>query len=444
MTSTDHDHQGLYAAIEEALRLARRKGASEASASASRGAGLSVSARLGEVDTVEHQRDQRLRLTVYFSGRKGSAASADLRSAAINDAVSAACEIARHAGEDPYAGLPKPVYLATEIPELELDHRWAIDATTAADLALATERIALEYDPRITNSDGAGVASYAGHYAYGNSHDFLAGWSSSRHSIDCTVIAEDDNGMQRDFWYTVARDPAALEAGDQIGKRAAQRALARLSARKPSTCTVPVLFENRVAAGLLANFLAAISGGALYRKSSFLLDKLGQSIFPDWFTATEQPHIRRALGSAPFDSDGVATRAHRIVENGVLVSYALSAYAARKLDMTPTGNGGGVHNFVVEPPGKPFAELLSDMHEGFLVTEMMGFGVNTVTGDYSRGASGFWVVGGEIQYPVEEATIAGNLADMFTGLLAVGDDVELRGNIRTGSLLIDKMTVAGE
>lgn len=443
MKHIDEEHQALYTAIDTALSEAKRLGVSAASASASEGAGLSASVRLGEVETIEHHRDRRLNLTVYLDGRKGSAASSDFSATAIKEAGAAARDIARHAGQDEYAGLADPQYLAEQLPDLDLNHPWPLDTEQAVELATACERAARQCDSRITNSDGASVNTYAGHYAYGNSQGFLGGWSSSRHSIDCTVIASDGDGMQRDYWYSLARDARELEPSETIGRKAGERALKRLGARRPATCSVPVVFEQRVATSLFSHFLSAISGGAQYRKASFLLDRLGQAVFADHIDISEQPHLAKALGSAPFDSDGVATTAHDIVRAGTLASYALSAYAARKLKRAPTGNGGGVHNLIVAPGGSSLADLLKEMDEGLLVTELMGFGVNNVTGDYSRGASGFWISGGEIQYPVEEATIAGNLKDMFRNIVAVANDIELRSNIRTGSVLIAEMTVAG-
>jgi PmbA protein len=439
----DQRHAALYTAIETALTEAKRLGVSAVSASASEGAGLSASVRLGEIDTIEQQRDRRMNLTIYVDGRKGSAASSDFSNNAIRDACVAARDIARHAGQDRFAGLAEPQYLAQDLPDLDLCHPWQLDTQKAVELATAAETTARQYDSRITNSDGASVNTYTGHFAYGNSHGFLGGWSSSRHSIDCTVIASDAHTMQRDYWYSITRDARDLEASEAIGRKAAKRALKRLGARPPKTCSVPVIFEQRVATTLFSHLLGAISGGAQYRKASFLLDQIDQRVFAEHVNLSEQPHLAKGLGSAPFDSDGVATNAHEIVSGGILRSYALSAYAARKLNLPPTGNGGGIHNLIVVSGNLNLAQLIAEMHEGLLVTELMGFGVNNVTGDYSRGASGFWVSGGEIQYPIEEATIAGNLKDMFRNIIAIGNDIELRGNIRTGSMMIAEMTVAG-
>ncbi|HWP01463.1 MAG TPA: metalloprotease PmbA [Methylococcus sp.] len=425
------------------LAEAKRQGASAAEVGCSVEKGLSLTVRMGEVETVEHHRSQGLGVTVYFGQRKGSASTNDLSRQALVETVSAACHIARHAAEDPCAGLPDPDTLAREFPELDLYHPWELTAEQGIDLALACENEGRAQSGEITNSEGASLDTFEGLRVLGNSLGFLHGYATSRHSLACCLIGERDGSMQRDDWWTVARVPGELESPEQVGRKAAERTLRRLGARHLRTRCCPVLFAADVAASLLGHFVAAVRGGNLYRKSSFLLDRLGQSVFPAFLHIHEEPHLPRALGSAPYDAEGVATRPHDLVRNGVLESYVLSTYSARKLGMRTTGNAGGVHNLIVDPGDLDFAGLLRSMDTGLVVTELLGQGVNLVTGDYSRGAAGFWVEQGEIQYPVEEVTIAGNLASMYKGILAVGNDVDLRGNIRTGSILIESMTVAG-
>lgn len=436
------------ASLEElvslALAEAKKQGASAAEAGASVDIGLSVNVRQGEVDTLEHQRDRGLGVTVYFGQRKGSASSSDFRHDSVLETVQAACAIARHTSEDPCQGLADPDLLAREFPDLDLYHPWDLEAEEAIRLARECEAVALAADPRISNSDGAGVSTHSGLRVYGNSNDFLAGYKATRHSLSCMVVGKEGEAMQRDYWYTTSRVAAALEAAESVGRTAAERTLRRLGARRLSTRTAPVLYVPEVARGLLGHFIAAISGGALYRKASFLLDQLGKPVFPDFVHIEEQPHRLRGLGSAAFDQEGVATRQRALVEGGVLQGYVLSSYSARKLGLRSTGNAGGVRNLVIQPGELDFAGLLRELGTGLVVTELMGQGVNTVTGDYSRGASGFWVENGEIAYPVEEITVAGNLRQMFQRLRAVGNDVDYRGNILTGSLLIDGMTIAGE
>ena len=432
--------------VREVLAEASRLGASAAEAGISSSTGLSVTARMGDVETIEHTQDRGLAVSVYFGQRKGSASTTDLAPAAIRDTVAAACGIARHTSEDDCAGLADPARMACMIPDLGLDHPWSLSPEEAIDVALEVENAARALDPRITNSDGANVARHRGTQVYGNSHGFLGGYPSTRHEISCAVIAEQDDAMQRDYWYSVSRRPDALEAPASIGRRAAERTVRRLGSRQISTRVAPVLFSADLATGLFRHFVAAVSGGNLYRRSSFLLDSVGQRIFPDFVRIHEQPHLPGALGSAAFDSEGVATRDRDLVAAGVLEGYVLSSYSARKLGLETTGNAGGVHNLTVDagPDALGFDDLLAEMGEGLLVTELMGMGVNITTGDYSRGAAGFWVANGEIAHPVEEITIAGNLRDMFSGLRQVGSDTELRGNVRCGSVLIDEMTIAGE
>ncbi len=434
----------LEALVALALEEAKRLGASSAEAGASVDVGLSVNVRKGEVDTLQHQRDRSLGVTVYFGQRKGSASSSDFRRESVLETVRAACSIARHTSEDPAQGLADAELMAKDVPDLDLFHPWALSAEEAIAIARECEAAALGADPRIVNSDGADVSTHIGLRVYGNSHGFLGGYRASRHSLSCMVVGRDGGEMQRDYWYTVGRAPELLESAASVGRKAAERTLRRLNPRRLSTRKVPVLYAPEVARGLLGHFIAAISGGALYRKASFLVDSLGQRIFPDFVHIEEQPHIKRGLGSAPFDGEGVATRPRTLVEDGVLQGYVLSSYSARKLGMQTTGNAGGVHNLIIRPGALDFAGLLKEMGTGLVVTELMGQGVNGVTGDYSRGASGFWVENGELAYPVQEITVASNLKQMFAGLRAVGSDVDERGNIRTGSLLLDGMTVAGE
>ena len=426
-----------------AIDTARRRGASASEAALSRTAGLAVNVRLGEVETIEHTRDDSLGVTVYFGRRKGSASSTDFTAAAVRETVEAACRIARYTAQDEFAGLADADRMAVEPPDLDLFHPWRITTDDAISLALETETAARDSDARITNSDGASVSKHDGGYVYGNSHGFLEGFSSSRNSLSCVVIAEDPSGMQRDYWYSAARDPARLEPASRVGLTAARRAVRRLGARKIETRNAPVLYEAGVARGVVHHFVSAIRGSSLYRKASFLVDRLGERVMPDHVRIHEQPHLRGALASAAFDGEGVATAARDLVTGGVLQGYVLDSYSARKLGVPTTGNAGGVHNLTVDAGSKSFEALLAEMDTGLVITELLGMGINIVTGDYSRGAAGFWVEGGEIAYPVEEITIAGNLADMFLGIREVGADVDTRGGIRTGSLLIDRMAIAG-
>lgn len=434
----------LRATLADILLEAQAQGASAAEAAISMETGLSVTVRMGEVETLEHQRDKGLGVTVYFGQRKGSASSSDLSPQAMRETVRAASNIARFTAVDDCAGLAESNLMAQSLPELDLCHPWAPSAEHAITLAQTCEAAARAVDARITNSEGASITSHEGLYVYGNSHGFVGSYPSTRHSISCAVIGQQGNAMQRDYWYSVARAHTDMDDGVLVGQRAAERTLRRLNARRLSTRQTPVIFEAAIASSLLSHFVSAIRGGSLYRKASFLLDHLGKRIFPAHVHIHEQPHLKRALGSAPFDNEGVATQARDLVQDGILQGYVLDSYSARKLGMQTTGNAGGVHNLFIDPGQHDLAGLLRTLHTGLFVTELLGSGVNTVTGDYSRGAAGFWVENGEIQYPVEEITIAGNLRDMYQQLLEVGSDVDLRGNIRTGSLLIENMTVAGE
>ncbi len=429
--------------VAQVLEQAKKLGATDAEAGAGIDQGLSVGARMGEVETIEHHRDQSLAVTVYFGRRKGSASTTDLSRDSLRETVEAACVIARHANEDPYAGLPDPDRLAREIPDLDLYHPWPLSAEAAIETAIACEKAALQYHREIVNSEGASINTHQGVRVLGNSLGFLHGYPASRHSVSCAVVGERDGQMQRDYWYTVARDPEELESAESVGRKAAERTIARLGARSLSTRQCPVIFAAEVATGLIGHFLAAVRGGNLYRKASFLVDSLGKQIFPAFVHIHEEPHIPKGIGSAPYDNEGVATYPHDLIRQGTVASYILDSYSARKLGMTTTGNAGGVHNVLVDPGHLDLSGLLREMGTGLLVTELMGHGINLVTGDYSRGAAGFWVENGEIQHPVEEITIAGNLKDMFRNLVAIGKDVDRRGNIRTGSIWLAEMTVAG-
>ncbi|MGF1547738.1 MAG: metalloprotease PmbA [Thiotrichales bacterium] len=431
-------------AVQHALDEARRQGATAADAGASLDSGLSVNVRMGEVETLEYHRGQGMAVTVYFNQRKGSASTSDLSGKAIVEAVAAACRIARYTSEDEFAGLADAELMAREQPDLDLYHPWDLNAEQAIEIARACEAAGFAVDPRLTNSDGASVSAFEGVSAYANSHGFLGVRAGSRHGLSCALIAEDEHGMQRDYHYSNARLPADLEAPEQIGREAARRTVARLSGRRLGTRKAPILFTPELARGLIGQFVGAISGGALYRRASFLYDAIGEQLFPSFVRLHEDPLIPRGLGSAAYDGEGVATRPRDLVSAGVLDGYVLSSYSARKLGMQTTGNAGGVHNLRIEPGNQGRDELLRAMGTGLLVTELIGHGLNMVTGDYSRGAAGFWVEHGEIQYPVEEITIAGNLREVFKGIVAVGNDLDLRGNIVTGSLLIGEMTIAGE
>ncbi len=427
-----------------ALDETRRLGASEAEVGISIDTGLSVTARLGDVETLEYQRDRGMGVTVYRGKRKGSASTGDLSRQAISDTVAKAVSIAGFTAEDPCSGLPDPDMIAKDIPDLDLCHPWGIEPEAARDLAIACEAAALGVDKRISNSDGASLSTHQGLRVFGNTLGFLGGYASTVHSLSCVVIAGQGDEMQRDYWYSSVRDWRELEDGVTIGQRAAQRALDRLGAKKLGTCTAPVLFVPELARGFLGHFLGAIRGGSQYRKSSFLLDASGQQVFPDWFTLSERPHIPKALSSAPFDGEGVRTRDRELVAGGVLDGYLLSTYSARKLGLKTTGNAGGVHNLIAPVGTRDFAGMLKLMGRGLVVTELMGQGINGVTGDYSRGAAGYWVENGALSHPVHEITIAGNLKEMYRNIIAVGSDVDARGGIRTGSILVDQMTIAGE
>ena len=433
---------GEYA--QRLLEMAVAAGADAAEASARLASGMDVSVRMGEVETLEHQRDRGIALSVYFGQRKGTASTSDFSDRALRDTVAAACRIARHTAEDPCAGLADAGLMAQQPVALDLYHPWSLDIDAAIDLARNCEAAARGVDPRIRNSEGATLSSSRAVRVYANSHGFSGAHEGSRHMLGCAVIADDDDGMQRDGWYSVACHPRDLESADTVGRMAGQRAVALLGARRLSTRRVPVLYSPEAARGLLAHFVGAISGGALYRRASFLCDSLGEPVFSGRVNLLEQPHLPRGLGSAAFDAEGVATRERTLVHEGVLQGYVLGSYSARRLGMQTTANAGGVHNLTLQPGTRGPEALYREMGEGLVVTRLMGQGVNPVTGDYSRGATGFYVRDGELAGPVQEITIAGNLRDMLRGIVAVGSDLDERANIRTPSLLIDGMTVAGE
>jgi PmbA protein len=447
LTTTDTgsaDLDRLAAITEDVIRRCRAKGASEADVAASIDLGLSVNVRLGDVETVERTRDRGVAVTVYFGKRKGSASTADLDPASIEQTVDKACAIARYTEEDPANGLADADLLAKDIPDLDLWHPWDISPEEAIRLAVEIEDAGRAFDPRIDNSDGASVQVGASMTAYANSLGFVGTERGTHHSLSVALIAEDANGMQRDYWYDSVRAAGDFMPAAEIGRKAAERTVSRLGARRLSTRDCPVLFVPETARSLIGHFLSAVSGGSLYRRASFLLDHVGKRVFPEWMQIAERPRIPRGHGSTAFDSEGVATRDSDLITDGVLARYILGSYSARRLGLRSTGNAGGVHNVVVKPGQDDLAALLKRMGSGLLVTDLMGQGVSLITGDYSRGASGFWVENGEIAYPVEEITIAANLRDMYANIAAVGSDVDRRSHILTGSILLERMTIAGD
>ncbi|MGQ0442637.1 MAG: metalloprotease PmbA [Methylophilaceae bacterium] len=428
---------------QDVLKLARQAGASSAEADVSFGTGQSVSVRLGETENIEYHRDKGVSITVYFGQQKGNASSSDLSTQALKDSVHAACNIAKFTAKDAFCGLAEASLMASTIPDLDLYHPWPLAVDKALEMAKQCEAAALEVDKeRISNSEGANVSTSEGVFAYANSHGFVGGYASSRHSISCSVIAEDENAMQRDYWYSNARDANDMESAEYVGRQAGERTVRRLGARPIKTGQYPVLFEANLASGIISSLTNAISGGNLYRKSSFLCDSLHQQIASSLLTIEELPHLRKGVASSPFDNEGVATHSRKLLENGVLQGYILGSYSARKLGLQTTGNAGGAHNLLVQSTGQSFAELLTMMGTGLLVTEVLGQGLNMVTGDYSRGAAGFWVEKGVITHPVEEITIASNMKDMLHQIIAIGTDSIPHSSKQTGSILIERMTVA--
>ena len=426
------------------LSEAAQAGATAAETEVSQAIGLSVTVRKGEVETVTYNRDKGISVTVYIGQRRGHASTADFADESIRATVQKAAAIARFTAEDPYAGLADRNRLAHDFPDLDLYHPWALSVEHAIELGRAAEAAALAADKRIVNSEGATVSRGESEFVYANTNGFSGGYRSSRHHIDCAVVGDDGGAMQRDYWYTAARAPGDLMPADEVGRIAGRRTVRRLNARRLATLECPVIFEAPEAADLIGGFVSAVSGGSLYRKSSFLLDSLGQQVFAPIVNIREEPHLPRARGSAPFDNEGVATAARDVVSGGVLNGYFLGSYSARKLGMTTTGNAGGSHNLIVAPGEDDLEALIARMGRRLLITEQLGQGVNAVTGDYSRGAAGFWIEDGVIAYPVEEITIAGNLKQMFRDIVAIGRDVDRRGSRHVGSILISRMTVAGE
>ena len=432
----------MQSALSQAVEYAQASGADAIEIAANNDKGFSVTARLGDVETVEHHNQRTIKVTAYRGKAKGSASTNDVSADAIHRTIDAALNIAKYTAEDEFAGLADKSLMAFDYPDLELDHVWDIDTDSALQKAIECEQVARD-DERIINSEGATVSSIRTQLAYANSHGFFGEYNSTRHSISCSVVAGDDQGMQRDYWYTVDRDANKLDSVETVGATARERTVRRLSARGLKTCEVPVLFEPMMARSLISHLFSALSGSAVYRQASFLVDAIDKKIFPDWITIKEDPHVHGGLASAPFDNEGVRTQARDVVENGVLQGYVLNNYSARKLGMQTTANAGGIHNIEISDRAKSFEELIKEMNTGLLVTELIGHGVNTVTGDYSRGASGFWIENGEIQYPVQEITIAGNLAEMFNNIEEIGNDIDRRGNIQCGSIVIGGMTIAG-
>ncbi len=429
--------------VSYVLEKAKSLGATEAEIGASWYQGLSVNVRMGDVETLEFNRDQGFAVTVFFNQSKGSASTNDFSKTALDDAVKAACNIAKFTSPDPYAGLADANLIANNFPELDLYHPWPISTEDAIELAQCSENAAREHE-KITNSDGASLSSHQGCRVYGNSHQFIGSQIGTRHSMSCMVLAKQGDEMQRDYWYDSARDYSDLLPPQEIGAICAKRTASRLGVKPLNTQHAPVLFSAPIASGLINHLISAISGSNLYKNASFLNKHLHKQILPEEISIVENPHLRKGHGSANFDSEGVATYKKYFIHNGVLDSYLLGSYSARKLAMKSTGNAGGVHNVLVEATNLiSFDNLCKHMHKGFIVTELMGHGINIVTGDYSRGAAGFWVENGEVQYPVQGVTIAGNLAEMFKQITAVGSDVDYRGNIQTGSILIDSMAIAG-
>ena len=439
---------GLRNIARDMLAYAKQRGATAASAEVSEGFGQGVTVRPGEVESIEYNRDKGLGITVYIGQQRGNASTSDFSPQAVRDTVDAALSIARYTAQDDCSGLPDADLLAHDCPDLDLYHPWDLPVDAAIELAKQCEQAALEADKRIRNSEGATINVHEAQFVHANSLGFIGGYPSSRHSVSCAVIAGKDDAMERDYWYSVARDAKDLLDVERVGRIAAERTVRRLNARQLDTMQMPVLFEAPIASGLLGHFVGAVSGGRLYRKSSFLLDQLDKPVFAPHINIEDIPDIRKGLASSPFDDEGVRVQRRAIVENGVLHGYFLGSYSARKLGMRSTGNSGGNHNLILKASGGEsgeldFAGLLKKMDRGLLVTELLGQGVNHVTGDYSRGAAGFWVEHGEIQYPVQEIAIAGSLKEMFRNIVAAGNDILVQGSRQCGSILVEGMTVAG-
>ena len=429
--------------IQLVLDEALKQGADQAEAAASHDFGLSATARLGDVENLEYTNDRGLGVTVYHDSKKGSASTSDFSVEALRETVTKASTFAKYTAADKCAGLADPERMASELPDLELAHPWQIDADAAIKTALSCEDAARSYDERIRNSEGATVATSSGVRAYGNSHGFIGSFPRTSHSISCSVVGESDGEMERDYHYSSARDAGDLEAPEAIGETAARKTVGRLGSRKIKTTKAPVLYAPEIARGFVGHVIGAIAGVAQYRRSSFLLGAAGEKIFPDFFQLLERPHIPKAMASVPYDAEGVATTDRDIVVDGVLEGYVLSSYSARRLGLESTGNAGGAHNLIVPGNADDMESIMKSMQTGLLVQELIGQGVNAVTGDYSRGAVGYWIENGEIAYPVHEVTIAGNLRELYQRIVAIGNDQDIRGGIRCGSLLVDEMTIAG-
>ena len=438
------DSEQLDSSVKIALAEASHLGATSVEAVASVSQGLGVSVRYGELETVEHTRDRSLVVSVYFGNRTGSASTSDYTPSVVKETVLAACSIAKYTGEDRCHGLADPSRLAMNPPDLDLYHPWNPTVEEALEIAVRCEQKALSIDPKIKKSEGASVESHKGIVVYGNSNQFMGHTKKSRQGISCSVIGQESDSMQRDYWYSSARSFHGLEDAEKIGEKAAQRTLRRMGSRKIPTCQVPVIFEAPIASSLLSHLVSAISGSAIYRKASFLIDKIDERIFPDFIRIHEQPLLVGAMGSAAFDGEGVATSPRDLISEGVLQGYVLDSYSARRLNMETTGNSGGVHNLTLDSSKQNLADLIGSIDKGILLTELIGFGINNVTGDYSRGAAGIWIEKGELAYPVEEITVAGNLSDIFLNIVAIGNDVDTRRSTRCGSIMVDGLTVAGE
>jgi PmbA protein len=444
ITSSTTGASELERSIGIALDEARRLGVDQAEVAASLDTGLSATARLGEVENLEHTSDRGIGVTVYKDQHKGSASTSEMTADAIREVVQKACSFADYTAPDEHSGLADAELMCKEIPDLDLDHPWAIDAGDAIELAIRCEQAGRDFDPRISNSEGATVATNRGVRAYGNSHGFLGSYARTSHSVTCVLLTGDSNdSMQRDYYYTAARSADELEDAEAVGREAARRTVARIGARKIRTSNAPVLFVPELARGFIGHAIGALLGGAQYRKSSFLLGAKGEALLPDFVDVVERPHLPRGMASVAYDSEGVATYDRDVIASGVIADYILSSYSARRLGLTTTANAGGPQNLVVSANAGGLQELIREMDTGLIVEELIGQGVNTVTGDYSRGAVGHWVEGGEIRYPVHEITIAGNLRDLYARVERIGDDRDLRGGIRCGSLLVGEMTIAG-
>lgn len=440
----EQDQKRIQESIEFALDTAKKLGATQAAVKVSSSIGRSINVRMGELDTLEYHKGQSFSVTVYEGQKKGSAGTTDLSEPEITAAIEAAKGISSYASEDPFSGLADKELMAKEFPDLDLYHPWDIDTDEMISLSQRCEKNAMEIDPRINNSEGVSLSTYEGSSGYGNSNGFIHVDSGSNHSLSCTLIAEDSNGMQRDYWYSSERDPSLLEDYSQLGEKAAQRTISRLSPQAVESMTCPVIFSPEMAKSLVGHLVAAASGGSQYKKTSFLLNAAGDQVLPNFVHIYEDPLIRGGSRSSSYDSEGVATQKSDLIIDGVLQRYILSSYSARKLNLETTANSGGLRNIRVDSGDKDLDELLGEMNKGILVTELIGQGVNQITGDYSRGAAGFWVEQGKIKHPIEGFTIAGNLKNMYQDLMHIGNDVDLRGNMHTGSWLIDKMTIAGQ